>query len=140
MADSAVRVEGLAELNRSLRDIDRGLASELRGTFRRLAAKARDGVRSRMPSKTGRARGAVRSSSTSRSSYVASGKSSVPYTPWLDFGGVLRPSGARRNTITRPQVKGGRYLYPTLDQMRPQIEREAIEAIENVKARLGLSD
>lgn len=138
LARGGVQVEGLVELNRALRDIEPALQKELRGTFRRIGAKVRDKVRASMPSRTGKARSSVRSANSSAGTYIAAGKASVPYVGWLDFGGTLRPSGGRRNTAVRPIVRGGRYLYPAIEDMAPQLQREAVEAIEAVKNQLGL--
>jgi len=62
--------------------------------------------------------------------YVRTGKGRlpgpvVPYFGWLDWGGTLQPSGGRRNTITRPALKTGRYLYPAAYASSKQVVRAA---------------
>lgn len=133
-----IYITGLTDLNKALREIDPALQKELRTAFRRIAQKVRDIARARMPVRSGRARTSVRAASTSKGAYVASGKASVPYVAWLDFGGALKPVGQRRNTQMRPVIRGGRYLYPAVAKFTPQAMREAVAAVEKAKARAGL--
>lgn len=134
----AVEVEGLKELRRSLGQIDKSLQKNLRGRFKVIGDKVAARARDRMPRRTGRAAASVKSGVSGNKAYVQHGKATVPYVGWLDFGGVLKPTGARRNTITRPRIQGGRYLYPAIEQMAPQTQKEALEAIEATKRELGL--
>jgi hypothetical protein len=133
-----ITVEGVADLNRSLRRADPEMQKALRRSFRGLAVKARDRIRSIVPARSGRARSSVRASATGKSAYVAAGKAAVPYVGWLDFGGTLQPSGKRRGTQVRPVVARGRYLYPTLDRLRPEMIRDAQAAIRHALARAGI--
>lgn len=91
-----------------------------------------------MPRKTGKAAGSVKAGVSGNNAYVQTGKKTVPYAAWLDFGGTLKPVGGRKNTIQRPRIQGGRYLYPAIEQMRPQTEREAHEAFDETARELGL--
>lgn len=91
-----------------------------------------------MPSRSGRARGSVKSGVSGNVAYVQGGKKNIPYYGWLDFGGVLKPTGRRRNTQVRPVLRKGRFLYPTIEEMRPDIERDSVAAFEETKRELGL--
>lgn len=133
-----LEIEGLTALNRALRDLDPELQKALRRSLREVATKARDRVRAVMPSRSGKARGSVRVGATSTSAYLQSGKAQVPYVPWLDFGGYLRPSGKRRGTQYRDIIRRGRYLYPTLDRMQPEITREVVDSVRTAARRVGL--
>lgn len=139
MADVGIKVEGLTEVRKALHDIDPNLQKALRVRFRVIAQKVADRARSKMPSRTGKARSAVRAGATASTAYVATGKASVPYTPWLDFGGVLKPVGKRHNTQVRPRIKDGRYLYPAIHELQPQLENEAAEALNKTAADVGLN-
>lgn len=94
-------------------------------------------TRSRMPAITGDARSSVRVVSRGNSIVVAAGSARAPYYGWLDFGGTLRPTGRRRNTITRPRVKGGRYLFPAIKANESRIVRDAEIAFEVAKRKVG---
>lgn len=131
-------VQGLAELNRALSQIDPQLRKNLNKRMRTIAAKVRDAVRREMPSRSGRARMSVRAGVSVNGAYIVSGKQETPYVPWLDFGGTLRPVGKRRNTQRRPVIHGGRYLYPTIERLAPQTREAARQALEETKNELGL--
>lgn len=140
MAGGGIDVEGLRELNLALSRIEPQLRKNLNGRFRKIAASVRAEVRNVMPrGKTGRARASVRSGVGVNGAYVAMGKKETPYVPFLDFGGTLKPVGKRRGTQVRPVVKGGRYLYPTLERNRDKTQAEAVAAIEETKRELGLN-
>lgn len=91
-----------------------------------------------MPRKSGKAAGSVKAGVSGNNAYVQTGKKTVPYAAWLDFGGTLKPVGGRKNTIQRPRIQGGRYLYPAIEAMQPQTEREAAEAFDETARELGL--
>lgn len=134
----AVHVEGLKELRRALGQVDKQLPKNLRGRLKRIGDKVADRARQRMPKRSGRAASSVKAGVSGNNAYVQTGKKTVPYAAWLDFGGTLRPSGQRRGLQVRPRIPGGRYLYPAIEQMRPQTEREAREAFEETARELGL--
>jgi hypothetical protein len=132
-------VQGLAELNLALSRIEPQLRKNLNKRMRKIAADVRDAVRAEMPSRSGRARRSVRAGVSYTGAYVVSGKKEVPYVPWLDFGGTLKPVGGRKGEQRRPVIQGGRYLYPTIERRAPQTREAARQAIEDTKAELGLN-
>ena len=133
-----MKVEGLRETMRKLNSIDRVLTKELRAELKGVADIVAREAQSEMPEVSGRAKSSVRAGADARGPYVAGGKKRVPYFAWLDFGGVLRPTGGRRNTITRDFRRRGRYLYPAIDKHRDELERRSIEAFEKTKRSLDL--
>jgi hypothetical protein len=137
-SSDAVRVEGLAELRRALGRIDKTLPKHLRGKLKTVGDKVAALARSKMPSRSGRARASVKAGVSGNNAYVQGGKASVRYYGWLDYGGTLRPTGNRRGTQHRPVVRKGRYLYPSIDEMRPQIVSGANAAFDLTKQELGL--
>lgn len=136
--NQAVHVEGLKELRRALGQVDKQLPKNLRGRLKKIGDKVADRARQRMPKRTGRAAGSVKAGVSGNTAYVQTGKKTVPWASWLDFGGTLRPTGRRFNTQTRPRIKGGRYVFPAIEEMKPQTEREALEAFEETARELGL--
>lgn len=139
-----VEVVGLTELQRALRDIEPTLKKEFNKELRNIGNKVVTQVRAKMPVKTGRARASVKSGVRNGVAYVQGGKATVPYYPWLDFGGPTRaqgPNGPWRNGWKpgrREFIPRGRYLYPTVDEMQPEIEKSAEEAFERTARQLGL--
>lgn len=96
---------------------------------RPIVAKVRNAVRDAMPSRTGTARKAIVSGSTQRDvAFVKMNKTGKNvYVPWLDFGGTLRPSGRRYNTIERSRPSAdGRWLYPIAKAAAPETQ-DALE-------------
>lgn len=124
----AVRVEGLAQLRAALGKIDKGLQKELRGRLLKIAIRVGERAAQKVPVRSGRAKASIKASVSGNRVYLQGGKKTVPYYGWLDFGGRLKPVGRRFNTQERPVIAGGRFLYPTIDEMRPQIKAEAVEA------------
>ena len=137
--EQAVHVEGLKELRRALGQVDPALQKALRGRLKRIGERVADRARQRMPKRSGRAAGSVKAGASGNNAYVQTGKKSVPYAAWLDFGGTLRPTGKRHNTIERPRIQHGRYLYPAIEEMRPETQRQAVEAFEQAARDAGLN-
>lgn len=137
----AVHVEGLRELRKALGQVDPQLQKNLRGRLKKIGDKVATRARSKMP-RSGKphphAADSVKAGVSGNNAYVQTGKASVPYAAWLDFGGTLKPSGKRHNTQVRPRIPGGRYLYPAINEMRPQTEREAVEAFNETAREVGL--
>lgn len=145
MINAGVRVQGLRELRMNLKKLDVELPLLLRAEMKKVGDKVADRAREKVPvgpeqkgHTPGRARASIRAGVSGANAYVAEGKKAVPYMGWLDFGGVLKPAGKRKNTITRERIKGGRFLYPTINEMHGEIEAGAVAAFEATarKARL----
>ena len=119
-----IRIEGLTEYRRALRQIDSGLPGELRAGFGKVAGK--------IPRITGTAARSVKARASQTGAGVAVGRD-VPYYGWLDFGGH-RP---RDVAVSRPSIRQGRYLYPTIIEESGEIEDAAIDAIETVAREAG---
>lgn len=134
----AVSVEGLAELRRALGRVSPELPKTLRAKLKPIGDRIAGRARSKMPKRTGRAAGSVKSGVSGNRAYVQIGKASVPYAAWLDFGGTLHPVGGRHGTQRRPMIPGGRYLYPAIGEMAPQTLQAAVEAFEDAARSAGL--
>jgi hypothetical protein len=63
------------------------------------------------------------------------GGKKAAYVPWLDFGGQGRRPG---RPAPRPFLKEGRYVYPTLREIRPRIEQQLQDSISAVIRNAGL--
>lgn len=129
-----IKVEGLADLNRSLRklnaDAPKGLRLALNDTADFFVGK----IRPRIPRRTGRAAASLVAKSTRTSARVAVGGRRARYYPWLDFGGR---TGINRS-VDRKFIKEGRYVYPTLKRERPEVEKKLNGALVAVARGAGL--
>jgi hypothetical protein len=140
-----VEVVGLLDLQKALKDIEPTLKKEFNKELRKLGNKVAAEVRSKVPAKTGRARASVKSGVRNGMAYVQGGKATVPYFAWLDFGGPTRekgPNGPWRNGWKpgrREFIREGRYLYPTVREMQPEILAAAEEAFDRTARKLGLT-
>lgn len=133
--EAKIGVAGLARLNRGLRAIDSDAPKGLRLALNTAASTLVDHVKPKIPSVTGAARRSLVARSTRTSARVGVGGKKAPYYPWLDFGGQGRIAG---RPAPRPFLREGRYVYPMLRQVRPQIEQALGEALRAVIRDAGL--
>lgn len=133
--DAKIKVEGLAALNRSLRKLDTDAPKQLRLALNEPAEMLADATRPKIPVVSGAARRSLVARSTRTSARVGLGGKNARYTPWLDFGGQGRIKG---RPAPRPFIKEGRYLFPTLAQIRPQIEKSLNDSLVAVVRDAGL--
>lgn len=141
-AGDAVKVEGLREFNRALRQIDTGLPKALRLALNEAADVVVADARGRVPSRSGRARGSIRAQSTRTQARVSAGGGRAQYYPWLDFGGQIgRASGrARGRRGQRRYIADGRYLYAAYYQRRDsgEVQRTLESSLGDLIKSAGL--
>lgn len=130
-----IRIEGLAAFNRSLKRLDSEAPKGLRLAHNAAASIVVDGARAKMPSLTGRARGAVKARSTRTATRVSAGSNRAPYVPWLDYGGEGRRKGRPPKREFR---KGGRYVYPSYYENRDDVQQALERGLSQVIAAAGL--
>lgn len=133
--DVKVGIEGLAEFNRGLRKLDKDAPKGLRLALNSVADLLVAETRKHIPRRTGAAQASLKAQSTRTSARVAVGGKKAPYYPWLDFGGQGRVAGRPAH---RQFIKEGRYLYPTLGRIRPDIEKALGQALVAVARDAGL--
>lgn len=134
MAD-IVAVHGLKEFQRDLKTVDKTLGVEVRKALNEVAEGVAKKVRAGVPHRTGRAAMSVKASSSQTAGRLSFGGTAAPYYPWLDFGGRV----GRGRSVSRPFIKEGRYVYPTIKANRATIAREVEEALARVLERAGLT-
>jgi hypothetical protein len=131
VADDPIKVRGLVEFQRALKDLDGESQKQLRVVFNDAADLVASGARRLVPSRSGRARGSVRVLSTQRAARVAGGSARAPYYPFLDFGGSV----GRKGSVRRPFLKDGRYIYATYgrrrDEFRKLLERGLVKLVRD---------
>ena len=129
-----IKIEGLRELQKALKDADGESQKRLRIVFNEVAETIVQGARRRMPTKTGAAKSSVRATSGQREAKVSAGSKKAPYVPWLDYGGSV----GRNKSVTRPFVKGGRYVYPTYHSNKDSIQKALVEQLTKLLREVGL--
>ncbi len=115
-----VQVEGLRDTLRDLKALDADAAKAMSQTT---VAKQ---VRMKVPKDTGAAAGSYKARGGAKGASLAFGGAKAPYAPWLDFGGKLPQGG------NRPRVKGGRYLYPTIESNLEDVADQVAKALEDL--------
>lgn len=133
--DAKIQVEGLAQLSRGLKAVSKEAPKELRLALNSAASMLVDEVKPKIPQVSGAARRSLVARSTRTSARVGVGGKKAPYYPWLDFGGEGRIAG---RPAKRDFLREGRYVYPTLRVIRPQIEARLGEALSEVIRNAGL--
>lgn len=137
----AVRVDGIRELRRSLRQLEdaEGLR-EVRDGLRSAADVVAQEARSRVVSRTGRARDSIRATAAGNKAYVKGGKARVPYYGWLDFGSrnpvVGNPRSVGPWTGAGGGPAGGRFIYKALEVKDREVAELVAEALDRALDRL----
>lgn len=128
-----IEVDGLRALRAALREIDRGFARELGQAGKKAAEIVAAEARSKVPVRTGRARTSIRATA-GRGGSVRGGGARAEYFPWLEFGGAV----GRNDSVYRPEVRGGRYLWPSLAEHRDEVVDVFADAVKDLTKRAGL--
>lgn len=134
MPADPISISGLREFQRSLKQLDSDLAKALRVAFNGAADIVVQAARGGVPTKTGKAKGSIRASSTQTAVRVSGGSKKVPYYPWLDFGGRVGKGGS----ITRPFIKDGRYIYAAYFANRERFAQVTVDALVSAAQAAGL--
>ncbi len=142
MANVALKVEGLAELRKALKAAGRmDSRKELAVGLKAAAGVVARDAQGRVPSRTGRARGAIRATSGGNRAYVVEGKTAVPYVAWLDFGSRTPITGNPRSrgpwAGSGKGPAGGRFIYPALDARALEVAALVGQAVERALDDIG---
>jgi hypothetical protein len=131
-----IRIEGLREFSRGLRRIGSDHAKGLRLAGNKAAQIVVDTAKPRVPigpGKGGHAASSVKAASTRTAARVSGGGKKFPYYPWLDFGGRVGPN----NSIHRPFLKQGRYIWKSYADRRDRVEEVLREELVRVARGAG---
>lgn len=132
MARETIRITGIREFQKALKDMDKELPKQLRVALNAASQLVVDYAVPRVPTKTGRARRSLKVRSSQREARVAAGGRTAPYYAWLDFGGTL-PRGGKRPFYTQ-----GRFVYPGLAANRDEIQSALEVALTDLARHAGL--
>lgn len=109
-----IRIDGLRDLTRSLRQVDSNAAKQIRLALNVMADAVIAEALPKVPRRTGRAAKSIAARSTGKVARVKAGSNRAPYYPWLDFGGRVGPS----KSVRRAFLKNGRYIYPAYGRLK----------------------
>lgn len=125
MADK-IRIEGLRETARSLKQVEDGLQKELRQILKKGSEMVAGRGRAAWPRRTGRMGSKIKARATQREASIVLNH---PGAGAVDFGGYP----GRRDFVPE-----GRYLYPEFKAAKPELERQLEGEINSLIRRAGL--
>jgi Bacteriophage HK97-gp10, putative tail-component len=131
--DVGVKVHGIADLQRALRDVDRDLPKELAAGLAEAAEIVASAAAPKVPRRTGAAAASIKVKKQQRAASLAVGGAKAEYTPWLDFGGRV----GRGKSVSRPFIREGRYVYPTLREKDKEVRAKVDEVLERLARAAG---
>ncbi|MGH3370687.1 MAG: HK97 gp10 family phage protein [Nocardioidaceae bacterium] len=137
----AVRVEGLSELRRALKELDTKAPTQIRKALNEGSKIVVDAARPTLPEISGNLAASLRPSSTQREGRVTMGRADVPYAGWVEFGGKITHAGHDHigdHTLRRPFIKQGRYLFPAAERKTDEVIEVCDREISELIARTGL--
>jgi len=85
-----VKVEGLKELNKALRNLPKGFRKEQAAIHKKTAEPVASAAARIVPRRSGRLAASIRAQGTQRAGRVAAGKKSVPYAGPIHWGWPAR--------------------------------------------------
>lgn len=129
-----LRISGLREIQKALKDLDGESQKELRTALNEGAQIVVNVAQRRVPVLTGAARSSIRATSGQREARVSAGGKKAPYLPWLDYGGKV----GRNRSVVRPFIKGGRYLYPAYESQHDNVLRLIRKRLTDLLAKKGI--
>lgn len=132
--DFKVQVRGIRELNKAFKQVSDDLPKQMKVGFQKISQMVVDAAAPKVPEKSGKARASYKARGTAKGASIAFGGTKAPYAPWLDFGGKV----GRKKSIQRAFIKEGRYLYPTIKELNPQILNAVEELVNDVEKGAGL--
>jgi hypothetical protein len=121
-----VEIEGLRQLNKTLKDFSKATREELKEVHREAGQIVVDGALRIVPFRTGRLAASLKSNPTMKQGRVRIGDSSVPYAGAIHFG------WAARNIQPNP------FVYDVLDDRRQAVYNAYAEGISKLIIKYDL--
>lgn len=131
-----VRIEGLRELQATLKALDGESQKQIRVVLNEAAGIVVRGAQNRAPVVTGAYRKSIKAASGQREASVKAGGAKVPYAGFLDYGGRV----GKHKSVVRPFQRGGRYVYPAYYAQRENILAAIAAGLTRLVASVGLEE
>jgi hypothetical protein len=124
VADEAVRIDGLRQLNRALKDMNTEFSKELKTILNDVADLVAKRAVRRAPARSGKLRRSIKTASSAQKAQVKGGSTAVPYYGFIDYGN--RPRGGkgavgRKDSNPRKFIPTGRILYPAYEESKYEV-------------------
>jgi len=119
-----IQVTGAKELRKALRRMGDDL-SDMKAIHKAAADKVADRARERVPIRSGKLRGTIRSTASKRRAGVSAGRKLVPYAGPIHFGWPAH------NISPQP------FLYEALDDRRSAVVNLYVERVGQLVERVG---
>lgn len=129
-----IKIQGLREFQAALKAMDGESQKKLKVALDNVSEVVAAGAARRVPRRTGKAAASLRAQSSQREAKVVGGSKKVPYYGWLDFGGRV----GKDRSVSRPFVKSGRYLWPTVAANRQPLEKALQKALVELAREAGM--
>lgn len=107
-----------------MKALDSDLIDSMKSTNAELAADVAATARTKVPRRTGRLAGSIRSSGQARSGVVRAGSAGVPYANPIHFG------WSKHNIHPNP------FMYDALDERRDEIEKRWVDELEKLVGKV----
>ena len=136
-----IEIVGWNAFIRDLKGMDEDTQKAFADDMKAVAETIAQAAARKVPSKSGNAISSIVSKGTVTGASVAEGGSVAPYMKWLDFGsrtprkGNSREEGPWRGSGAGP--KGGRFIYPAIEDNEAKIEAAALEAVDKAARKAG---
>lgn len=127
MAD-AIRVEGLADLRKSLRQVDRDSLKVVQAVTRGAAQMVAADARSRAPRRSGALQASIKGTTSGNKGIV---RSTLPYARVHEWGGQISPKGA---PIT---IERSRFVGKALESKSDEVMRALEVGFDQAARRAG---
>lgn len=129
-----IRIQGLTQFQRALKEMDGESQKQLRVVFNKAADLIVQEAPRGMPRKTGAAASSIKARSGQREAVVIAGGRKAPHYPWLDFGGNV----GIHKSVKRRFIRSGRYLYPAYDRNSNTVQRILEDGLHELVTDAGL--
>jgi len=130
----AIKITGLKELQKSLKQMDGESQKKLRLIFNKAMDIVITEARPNVPRLTGKLVSTLKARSGQRDARIAFGGRKAPYAGFAEFGGAV----GRNKSVKRPFIKSGRSLYPAFKRRYPQVIEAAQEGLADLAKESGL--
>jgi len=143
-----VYVDGIKQVRKALNGVEERTAKEVNQALRdKVAEPVAARVRQRVPRSTITRRGGrkkqhwadkIKAGGNASGAYITWGRKSVPWAPWVEFGGTIEQPN-RGVEITRQRSAEGRYVYPEVQDSAGSAGRATERVINDLIRSSGLT-
>ena len=136
-----VEIVGWADFQRDLKNMPEDVQKQFSSEMKNIAEMVARAAARKVPSKSGNAISSIVSKGSPTGASISEGGRYAPYMAWLDFGSRTPVTGNARTvgpwTGSGPGPKGGRFIYPAIEDHNAQIAEAAGRAVDKAARDSG---